>query len=257
LVIDDLFDLSGKVALITGGSRGLGLDMATGLAEAGAALFLAARREQWLSPAIHGLRERGLTCDGKLCDVTDEDQVDSMVQAALTAFGHIDILVNDAGISWGATPETMPLDKWRAVLDVNVTGTFLVAQRVGRHMIERKAGTIINVSSVAGLRGSRPDVLSATGYHASKGAVIALTKDLACQWARYGITVNAIAPGFFPTRMTQGVLRDHEQQIVEHVPLGRIGQADDLKGVAVFLASRAAAFITGHVIVVDGGATAW
>jgi len=179
------------------------------------------------------------------------------VQETLGVHGHIDILVNNAGISWGAPPELMPLEKWRAVLDVNATGLFIVSQVIARHMIERKRGRIINIASIAGLRGSRPDVLSAAGYSASKGAVIALTRDLACQWAAHGITVNALAPGFFPTRLSEGVIKEHGERILDGIPMGRLGEPDDIKGVVVFLASSAGAYVTGQVLSVDGGATAW
>jgi gluconate 5-dehydrogenase len=151
----------------------------------------------------------------------------------------------------------MPLERWRQVLDVNATGTFLASQVAGRVMIAQGSGTIINVASLAGLAGTPPEILSAVGYSASKGAVIAFTRDLAVKWARHGITVNAIAPGFFPTRLTDAVIRRSEEQIVAGIPLRRLGRPDDIKGLAVFLASPAAAYLTGQVIALDGGATAW
>lgn len=253
----DLFDLTGRSALVTGGSRGLGLEIARALGEAGASVAVWARRERWLAPAVDELRGQGIECEGYACDVSQPAQVETCVGSVLDRFGTIDVLVNCAGITWGAPAEGMPLDKWRAVLDVNATGLFIVAQRVGKHMLERGSGRIINVASIVGLRGSRPDVLQAVGYAASKGAVIALTRDLACQWASRGVTVNAIAPGFFPTRMSEGVIAQHASRILDSIPLGRLGEPDDLKGAVVFLASNAGAYVTGQVLAVDGGATAW
>jgi len=180
---------------------------------------------------------------------------DAIVAAAKARFGHIDILVNNAGVTWGAPAEEMPLDKWRAVLDVNLTGAFLFAQAAGRDMIRRGKGCIINVASIAGLR-AMPDAVHSAGYVASKGGLIALTRELAAKWAPCGIRVNAIAPGFFPSRMTEKVLDQFQAQLERRIPMGRVGRAGELKGVAVFLASDASAYITGQTIVVDGGATA-
>lgn len=251
----DLFDLSGKVALVTGGSRGLGREMAVALGEAGARLVITARRRQWLDEAESELRERGFHCLAITCDVASEDQVQASVQRALEHFGRIDILVNNAGITWGAPALEMPLGKWRQVINVNVTGTFMMSQAVGRHMRDKGGGKIINVSSITGLRGLAHQVLDAVGYSTSKGAIVALTKDLAVKWARYNIQVNAIAPGFFPTRLTEFALSQSRERIIEAVPMGRLGQGDDLKGVVVFLASPASNYITGQVIAVDGGLT--
>ncbi len=252
-----LFDLHGKVALVTGGSRGLGKSVAEGLAEAGARIVISARRQEWLGPAREELAGRGFDCLAVQADVTQPDQVAALLHQSLGHFGQVDILVNNAGVSWGAPAEEMPLDRWRYVLEVNATGTFLMSQAVGRHMIARGAGKIINVASLAGLAGTAPEVLSAVGYSASKGAVIALTRDLAVKWARHGITVNAIAPGFFPTRMSDAVIRRSEAAILDGIPLRRLGQADDVKGLVVFLAAAASDYLTGQVIALDGGATAW
>jgi NAD(P)-dependent dehydrogenase (short-subunit alcohol dehydrogenase family) len=251
-----LFDLTGQVALVTGGSRGLGLEMAEGLGEAGAALMLLARREQWLTPAVEALRGRGFRCEGRVCDVADPKDVEASVAATLSSYGQIDILVNNAGVSWGAAAEDMPLDKWRMVLDINLTGAFLFAQAAGREMIRRQSGSIINIASVAGLKGSLPGSLDYAGYVASKGGLIALTRELAAKWGRYGIRVNAIAPGFFPSRLSEKVLDRMQADLEARLPLGRVGRAGELKGVAVFLASAAAGYITGQTLVVDGGMTA-
>ncbi|MBZ2179990.1 MAG: SDR family oxidoreductase [Acidobacteriota bacterium] len=248
----ELFRLDGRRALITGGSRGLGAEMAEGLAEAGASVRLLARREQWLTPAVEGLRARGFDCEGMLCDVTDAGQVEAVVER----FGPIDILVNNAGVSWGQPAEQMPLDKWRQVLDTNLTGAFLFAQAAGRQMIARRRGVILNIASIAGMRGSMPRGIHAAAYTASKGGLIALTKELAAKWAGYGIRVNAIAPGYFPSRMTERILPGMQEDLARHVPLGRAGRAGELKGVAVFLCSDAAGYVTGQTLAVDGGATA-
>lgn len=255
--IRELFDLTGMVALVTGGSRGLGHQMARALGEGGASVVLAARTRNALEAAAAELAGQGIRAVAVVCDVTHPDDVNAAVARALKDFGQIDILVNNAGTAWGAPAVEMPLDAWRRVLETNVTGTFLMAQAVGRTMIERdRGGTIINVASIAGMRGVDPRVLDAIGYSTSKGGVIALTRDLAVKWARHGITVNAIAPGFFPSQMTRWVIERRQEAILNTIPLGRLGGDDDLKGVVVFLAGRAARFITGQVLAVDGGATA-
>ena len=250
-----LFDLSGQAALVTGGSRGLGEEIAEGLGEAGASLMLLARREQWLGPAVERLRSLGMRCEGTVCDAADPAGVGEAVRKTVERYGAIDILVNNAGVTWGAPAEEMPLDRWQAVLDVNLTGAFLFSQAAGREMIRRGRGAILNVASVAGLR-AMPDAVHSAGYVASKGGLIALTRELAVKWARHGIRVNAIAPGFFPSRMTEKVLEHFEAAIVERIPMRRTGSPGELKGVAVFLASAASSYITGQTIVVDGGGTA-
>ncbi|HEX5732799.1 MAG TPA: glucose 1-dehydrogenase [Blastocatellia bacterium] len=253
--LNDLFDLSGKVALVTGGSRGLGKEMAEGLAEAGATLMILARREQWLAPTVEEFRSRGFKCQSALCDVSDPESVQSAVDKTIDTFGQIDILVNNAGVTWGSPAEDMPLDKWKMVLDINLTGAFLFSQRAGREMLKRKRGNIINVASIAGLTGTMEHGQHILGYVAAKGGLIAMTRELAAKWARRGIRVNAIAPGFFPSRMTEKVLEASQPQIEEAVPMGRVGGEGELKGVAVFLASAASGYITGQAIVVDGGST--
>jgi len=254
--VQELFDLSGRVALVTGGSRGLGKEIAEGLGEAGASLVIAARREEWLRPAEEELRAAGMACLGVVCDITQPDQVQACLRTALDRFGAIDILVNNAGISWGAPVLEMPLERWRQVLETNLTGTFLVTQAVGRLMVERRRGKIINITSLAGLLGDPPEILDAIGYSTAKGGLVAFTRDLAVKWARYNVYVNAIAPAFFPTRMSQAVLRRVQREVESQIPLGRIGRPGELKGVAVFLASAASDYITGQVIVVDGGRSA-
>jgi NAD(P)-dependent dehydrogenase (short-subunit alcohol dehydrogenase family) len=248
--VQNIFDLSGRVALVTGGSRGLGEEMAEGLAEAGASLLLLARRDQWLTPTVDRLRSRGFRCDGALCDVSDPASVARVVGG----MERVDILINNAGISWGQPAEEMPLDRWQSVLDTNLTGAFLFCQAAGKRMIEQGGGAIINVASVAGLV-AMPGGVHSAAYVASKGGLLALTRELAAKWATHNIRVNAIAPGFFPSRMSEKVLERFRTEVEAQIPMRRVGRAGELKGVAVFLASAASAYITGQTIVVDGGAT--
>jgi gluconate 5-dehydrogenase len=252
--IRELFDLTGRSAIVTGGSRGLGLEMAEGLAEAGASLMLCARREEWLTPAVAELRGRGFRVEGALCDVAQADQVQAVVDQAMAAFGQVDILVNNAGLSWGEAPETMPLDKWHKVLGANLTGAFLFSQSAGREMLKRRYGRIVNIASVAGLQGQVNGPHYA-GYAASKAGLMGLTRELAATWGRQGIRVNAIAPGFFHSRLADAAIPLAEPGIRQFNPIGRVGAPGELKGVAVFLAADASNYITGQTIVVDGGGT--
>ena len=254
--VKQLFDLTGRVAIITGGSIGLGRQMAEGLGEMGANLVLCARKEERCAQAAAELQNLGVKAIARSCDVKSQASVHEMVEAALSQFGRIDILINNAGISWGAPVEQMRLEDWTKVIETNLTGTFLCAQEVGKVMIHQRRGKVINVASVAGLGGAPPE-LPAIGYHASKGGVIAFTKDLACKWAGHNIHVNAIAPGWFPTHMSNRVIEHHRDLFLSHIPLHRFGNDHDLKGAAVFLASDASDYVTGHVLVVDGGQSAW
>jgi len=253
----NLFDLSGKTAIVTGGGKGIGRQMAQGLAEAGANVVLCARDAERCEQAAAELAELGVQTLGLGCDVRDPDQVQAVVTRAVADFDAVDILVNNAGTVWGAPAEDMPLKGWQKVVDVNLTGVFLFAQAAGRAMIERDGGgAIVNIASVAGMHGSPPEVANSVVYHATKGGVIAFTRDLAHKWARHGIRVNAIAPGWFPSDMANTVLDRLGDELVERVPLGRFGGPEDLKGVVVFLASPASAYVTGHTLVVDGGQSA-
>ena len=250
--LSSLFDLTGRVAIVTGGSRGLGLEMAAGLAEAGASLMLCARREEWLTPAIADLRGRGFTVDGMTCDVANTADVQAVVDQTIAAYGRLDILVNNAGVTWAAPAEDMPLDKWRKVIDTNLTGTFLFSQAAGREMLKRGYGRIINVASIAGL------IASVNGPHyaayaASKAGIMGLTRELAASWGRQGIRVNAIAPGYFHSRLADGAIEMVEPDLKATSPMGRVGADDELKGVVVFLAADASNYMTGQVLVVDGG----
>ncbi|WP_342430833.1 SDR family oxidoreductase [Neobacillus sp. FSL H8-0543] len=254
--ITQLFDLTGKVAIVTGGGRGLGQQIAEGFAEAGANVVVCSRKLDACVEVSEGLKKLGVDSLALKCDVTNPDDVSNVVKQTLEKFGRIDILVNNSGATWGALVEEMPLEAWKKVVDVNVTGTFIMTQAVGKVMLEQKYGKIINIASVAGLNGSNPKYMNAIGYNASKGAVVTFTKDLAVKWGPSGIYVNAIAPGFFPTKMSKGLLEQGGSEILEGTPLRKFGSDSDLKGVALFLAAPASDFVTGDIVVVDGGANA-
>jgi NAD(P)-dependent dehydrogenase (short-subunit alcohol dehydrogenase family) len=253
----DTFHLDGKVALVTGGSRGLGLQMAEALGEAGASVAITARREQGLTEAVNKLTELGIAAFSTVCDISSNAQVEQAVDQVVKKFGHIDILVNNAGATWGAPFEELPFEAWDKVVRTNVDGTYFVSRAVGLQMIKQgTGGRIINIASVAGLRGSDPRVMPTLPYNTSKGAVVNFTRALAATLAEHNITVNCICPGFFPTKMTAATLDRFGQEIAAATPLRRLGGPQDLKGIAVLFASDASAFITGQVIAVDGGATA-
>ncbi len=253
--VKKLFDLSGRVAIVTGGSVGLGRQMAEGMAEMGANVVVCARKKERCEQAAEELRELGVKTLALGCDVRNPDQIRAVVEETISQFGRIDILINNAGTSWGAPVEEMQLEHWNKVIETNLTAAFLFSQSVGRFMVPQRRGKIINIASVAGLRGAPPE-FQAIGYHASKGGVIAFTKDLACKWGIHNIQVNAIAPGWFPTHMSEVVIERNREAFLKKIPLGRFGSDHDLKGAAVFLASDASDFVTGHVLVVDGGQTA-
>lgn len=250
----ELFDLTGRSAIVTGGSRGLGKEMAEGLAEAGASLMLCARRAEWLDETVEEFKGRGFEVESMLCDTSVADEVQTVVDATVEKFGKVDILINNAGISWGAMPEEMPLEKWQKVVDVNLTGCFLFAQAAGREMLKQGSGSIINITSISGITSSANGPFYA-GYVASKAGLIGLTRELAASWGRRGIRVNAIAPGFFRSRLADPVIDIYENAIRENNPIPRIGEEGELKGAAVFLASDASSYVTGQTIVVDGGMT--
>lgn len=254
----DLFRLSGKTALVTGGGRGLGRYMSEALADAGANLVLCSRKKEALEEVQEEVRGRGGKAISVAGDVTNPEDVENILQEAEEAFGDIDVLVNNSGATWGAPAAEMPLEKFDQVVQVNVRGTFLMSQAVGRRMIERGAGgKIINISSVAAFTGGHPEYMQTVGYNTSKGAIVSMTRDLATSWAPHGITVNAIAPGWFPTKMSGGLIEKFEDRMLSGIPLHRFGNPEDLKGVIVFLSSSAADYMTGQTVIVDGGATAW
>lgn len=252
--VQELFDLTGRTAIVTGGSRGIGKEMAEGLAEAGASLVLCARRAEWLDETVTEFRGRGFAVESVVCDVSKPAEVEAVVRNAVDRFGGLDVLINNAGVSWGAMPEDMPLEKWQHVLEVNLTGCFLFAQAAGREMLKSGSGSIINIASISGLTSSANGPFYA-GYVASKAGLIGLTRELAASWGRRGIRVNAIAPGFFHSRLADAVIDIYERSIQENNVIPRVGLAGELKGVAVFLASDASSYITGQTIAVDGGMT--
>jgi gluconate 5-dehydrogenase len=255
--VKQLFDLGGRVALITGGSRGLGLQMGEALGELGAKLAITARKRDELDAAVAHLAKQGITAVPFVCDLGDPKAAGPMVDAVLKHFGQVDILVNNAGATWGAPTVDHPLEAWNKVVNLNLTGAFLVTQAVGKlSMIPRGKGRVVNIASIAGLRGHDPGMMATLAYNASKGGMVNMTRALASEWAHHGITVNAIAPGFFPSKMTKGTLEKAQAAIEAHTPLGRVGGPEDLKGVAALLASDASAYITGQIIAVDGGVTA-
>lgn len=254
----DLFRLDGKIAIVTGGGRGLGQYISEALAESGAKVVLCSRNLEVCQQVKEEMEAKGAQALAFACDVTQPEEVKRVVAATEEAFGGVDIVVNNSGVTWGAPPEEMPVDKFEQVMDVNVKGAFLMSQVAGKRMIAQgKGGRIINIASVAGLRSGHPEYMQTVGYNSSKGAVITMTKDLATSWAKYGIRVNSIAPGWFPSKMSRPLLEKFKEKMLSHIPLARFGQPDDIKGVAVFLASPAAAYMTGQVVVVDGGTTAW
>lgn len=255
--VQQLFDLNGKTALVTGGSRGLGLQMAHALGEAGARLMLCARKADELEAACSGLQACGHDARWVAADCAAELDLQRLVSEALQRMGDIDVLVNNAGATWGAPAQDYPLAAWDKVMNLNVRGYFVLSQLVARHsMIGRRQGRIINVSSIAGL-GGNPRALTTVAYNTSKAAVLNLSRALACEWGQYNITVNAICPGFFPSRMTAGTLAAlGEDKLAALAPLQRLGDDEDLKGVTLLLASDAGKHITGQWLAVDGGVSA-
>src|SRR5262249_7600642 len=213
---------------VTGGSIGLGRQMAEGLAEMGANLVLGARKKERCEETAEALRRLGVKALALGCDVKNPASVQEVVDAAVAEFGRIDVVINNAGTSWGAPVEEMKLEHWNKVIETNLTGTFLFSQAAGKVMAAQRKGKIINIASVAGIQGAPPQ-FQAIGYHASKGGVIAFTKDLACKWGAHNIQVNAIAPGWFPTNMSQVVIERNKEYFLEHIPLRRFGGSDDLK----------------------------
>ena len=252
--VKKLFDLSGKTALITGGSRGLGLQIAEALGEMGARVVITARKAGELEEAKAHLKGMGIDALTLVNDLQNTDSVRPMVEQVLKSCGQIDVLVNNAGAAWGAPAEDHPLEAWYKIINLNLTAVFLMSQTVGKlSMIPRKYGRIINLASIAGLVGTDPRMMPTIAYNASKGGVVNFTRSLAVEWAHYGITVNAIAPGVFPSKMSQGMIAKAEQVIMDITPMKRLGTDYDLKGLAVLLASDASGYITGQTVAVDGG----
>lgn len=254
--VAELFNLKGKRALITGGSRGLGLQMAHALGEVGASLVLVARKADELEAARGELAATGFAVDTRVADIADHESIPALVESIIAQGGPIDILVNNAGTTWGSPATDYPLHAWNKVVGLNLTSTFLLTREIARQaMLPRGAGKVINVASTAGLVGVLPEVMSTVAYHTSKGGMINMTRALAAEWAGQGITVNGLAPGFFPTKISERTLEEHGDLYLQGVPMRRFGSEFDLKGSTVLLASAASDYITGQTIVVDGGYT--
>ncbi|MDX9687087.1 SDR family oxidoreductase [Halopseudomonas formosensis] len=254
-----LFDLTGKVALITGGTKGLGLQMAQALGEQGARIFMNARKADEVQQVVAELKARGIEADGIACDLSkpEGNPITTLVDAAEARFGTIDILINNAGTTWGEPAAEHSYAGWQKVMYLNVDACFLLAQEVARRfMIPRRSGKIINIASIAGLKGNGPNTgVHTAAYNTSKAAAINLTRALAGEWGAYNINVNAICPGYFPTKLAKGL--DHvAESIIQGTPMGRVGGEDDIKGVALLLASEASRHISGQAIAVDGGYSA-
>jgi NAD(P)-dependent dehydrogenase (short-subunit alcohol dehydrogenase family) len=255
--VKQLFDLSGKTALITGGSRGLGLQMAHALGEAGARIMLSSRKAEDLEQAAAELQAANIDARWIAADCSREEDTRRLADETLERMGPVDILVNNAGASWGAPAEEHPVAAWDKVLNLNVRGYFILSQQIAKgSMIPRKSGRIINIASIAGL-GGNPVEMKTIAYNTSKSAVIGFTQTLAAEWGRYGINVNAICPGFFMTKMAAGLIQSlGEEKMAAHAPLGRLGDEEDLKGITLLYASDAGKHITGQWLAVDGGVSA-
>jgi NAD(P)-dependent dehydrogenase (short-subunit alcohol dehydrogenase family) len=252
--IQQLFDLHGKTALVTGGSRGLGLQLAEALGEAGAHLIITSRKAKDLEESADHLRSRGIAVDCIAADCADQADIERLAKQAMAQRGQVDVLVNNAGAAWGAPAEDHPIEAWDKVMNLNVRGYFLLSQQIGRlSMIPRRYGRIINIASITGL-GGNPKPIKTLAYNTSKAAVINFGRALACEWGVHGITVNSICPGFFPSKMSDGLLKSMGlEEMASHAPLNRLGDDEDLKGICVLLASEAGKHITGQWIAVDGG----
>jgi gluconate 5-dehydrogenase len=254
--VQDLLSLKGKTALVTGGSRGLGLQMAEALGEMGAKLAITARKKAELDEALVHLKKRGIEAEAFVCDIGKREAIAPLVDAVLKRFGQVDVLVNNAGATWGAPAEDHPIEGWDKLVNVNLTGAFLLSQQIAKRcMIPAKWGRIINTASIAGLTASDPRVVRTVAYNATKHGLVGLTRQLAAEWGEHNITVNAICPGFFPSKMTHATLDTAGKLVLELTPTRRLGNDEDLKGLAVLLASEASRHITGQAIAVDGGAT--
>lgn len=253
-----LFDMSGRIALVTGGSRGLGLQIAEALGDHGARVVISARKEAELKQAQAHLAARGIKADWVVADGSRPESIHALVDTVLERHGRIDVLVNNAGTSWGAPAEDHPLEAWDKVFGINVRGLFVLSQQVAkRSMIPNGYGRILNIASIAGLRGNPPGSMQTIAYNSAKGAVVNFTRTLAGEWGQYGITVNALAPGFFPSKMTAGLIEQiGEAALAGNAPLKRLGSDQDLKGAALLFASNAGSHITGQILAVDGGYTA-
>ena len=253
--VKELFDLSGKTALITGGSRGLGLQMAEALGEMGARVAITARKQDELDAAAARLKKLDIDTLTIATDLAKLDTIPALVDTVIGKFGNVDILVNNAGATWGAPAEDHPLDAWHKIINLNLNATFFLTQQIGKRcMIPKRAGKIVNIASIAGLS-CNPPGMATIAYNTSKAGLINFTRALASEWGRFNINVNAICPGFFPSKMSRGLLDKLEQVVIAGTPLHRLGGEEDLKGVIVFLASEASRHVTGQYLAVDGGSS--
>jgi NAD(P)-dependent dehydrogenase (short-subunit alcohol dehydrogenase family) len=252
-----LFDLTGRVAIVTGGSRGLGLQIAEALGEFGARVVIVARKAAELEAAEAALKAQGIDAASFACDLSQPSGIAALSGWLASRYDRVDILVNNAGTSWGAPTVDHPLEGWQKVISINLTGIFLLTQAIARDwMVPAKSGRIVNIASIEGLRGHHPDLVGTIGYNTAKGGLINFTRALAAEWGPLGITVNALAPGYFPSKLTAATLDQHEAAIVGRTPRGRLGGPQDLKGAALLFASNASAHINGQVLAIDGGFTA-
>ena len=252
--IRELFDLSGQVALVTGGATGIGRQMATALGEAGAHLVIASRKLEVLTEAAEAMeKELGVKVLPVQCNITVHEEIDALFDRVMKEFGRLDIVINNSGATWGAPSLEFPLKGWQKVIDTNVTGVWIMCQKAGQIMSKQKYGRIINIGSIASFVGAKAEVMDAISYQTSKAAIVGLTKDLAVKWAQHNITVNALAPGWFPTKLTSYTLEHHEKDLLQFIPMGRLGGDDELKAATLFLASQGASYVTGVILSVDGG----
>jgi len=252
-----LFNLTGKVSIVTGGGDGLGRMIAMGLGEAGSNIVICSRKLEKCETTAHEIEKLGVRALAIKCDISRDGDIDRVVSETVKKFHKIDILINNSGRTWGGSPEDIKVEDWQKVIDLNITCTFKFTQKAGKVMIQQKEGNIINISSYTGIRGIDPEILNAIPYSTSKGALIIFTKDLATKWAKYNIRVNCIAPGWFHTKMTEWTLENKRDIIFSRLLIKRFGKEDDLKGVVIFLSSKASDYMTGEVLCVDGGLTTW
>lgn len=250
----ELFDLSGQVAIITGGAAGIGRQMAYALGEAGANLVIAARKIDRCREAAETMeKELGIQVLPAKIDVGQPEEIKELYQLIMKKFARVDILVNNSGATWGAPSLEYPLDAWKKVININLTGTWLMAQEAAKIMVKQKYGRVINLASIAAFVGAPAEIMDTVAYQASKAGIAGLSKDLAVKWAEHNITVNCLAPGWFPSKMTKGTLDKSEQILLQNIPLNRFGSEDELKAAVLFLASPGAGYCTGSILSIDGG----
>jgi NAD(P)-dependent dehydrogenase (short-subunit alcohol dehydrogenase family) len=259
LSVRELLSLKNRIAVVTGGGRGIGKFIAKGLAEAGADIVLASRKFENCVAVAKEVEALGVRALPVQCDLEKVEDISNLIEATVKSFGRIDILVNNAGLTWGAPTLQYPLDKWEKVINVNLRAVFLLCKEVANIMVRQRRGKIINITSVLSFRGATEEMNPALAYNASKGGINALTLDLAVKLAEHNINVNGIAPGYFDTDLIKYAKQDKNftKKFLSRIPMARLGSEDDIKGAAVFLASDASNYITGHILCVDGGYLSW